>query len=201
MRPFSYVRAGDAGSAIALVRECPGSAFLAGGTTEVDLVRQDVLRPRLLVDINDLPLDLIEDLPDGGLRIGALTRMSDVARAPGVIERFPVISQALVLGASAQLRNMASMGGNLCQRVRCGYFRDVASPCNKRDPGSGCPAMDGMNRGHAILGGSGTRIATHPWTRWCTPAGRTGSGPSTSTSSSSCPAIPPIGSIRLTTAS
>ena len=109
MRPFSYVRAGDAGTAIALVRARPDSAFLAGGTTEVDLVRQDVLRPGLLVDINDLPLDLIEDLPDGGLRIGALARMSDVARAPGVMERFPVISQALVLGASAQLRNMASM--------------------------------------------------------------------------------------------
>jgi xanthine dehydrogenase YagS FAD-binding subunit len=162
MRPFSYVRAGDAGTAIGLVRARPDSAFLAGGTTEVDLVRQDVLRPGLLVDINDLPLDLIEDLPDGGLRIGALARMSDVARAPGVIERFPVISQALVLGASAQLRNMASMGGNLCQRVRCSYFRDVASPCNKREPGSGCPAMEGMHRGHAILGGSGTCIATHP---------------------------------------
>jgi xanthine dehydrogenase YagS FAD-binding subunit len=88
--------------------------------------------------------------------------MSDVAQAPAVAARFPVISQALVAGASAQLRNMASMGGNLCQRVRCSYFRDVASPCNKREPGSGCPAMDGMNRGHAILGGSGTCIATHP---------------------------------------
>ena len=104
----------------------------------------------------------IEDLPDGGLRIGALARMSDVARAPGVIERFPVISQALVLGASAQLRNMASMGGNLCQRVRCSYFRDPASPCNKRDPGTGCSALDGVNRGHAILGVSDHCIATHP---------------------------------------
>src|SRR6267143_886770 len=143
MRPFGYVRAADAGTAIALVRERPDSAFLAGGSTEVDL---DVLRPGLLVDINDLPLDLIEDLPDGGLRIGALARMSDVARAPGVIERFPVISQALVLGASAQLRNMASMGGNLCQRVRCSYFRDATSPCNKREPGSGCAALSGYNR-------------------------------------------------------
>jgi len=162
MRPFSYVRASDAGTAIALVRGRPDSAFLAGGTTEVDLVRQGVLRPGLLVDINDLPLDRVEDLPDGGLRIGALARMSDVARAPGVIERFPVISQALVLGASAQLRNMASMGGNLCQRVRCSYFRDPASPCNKRDPGSGCSALDGVNRGHAILGTSDHCIATHP---------------------------------------
>ena len=162
MRPFSYVRAGDASTAIALVRECPDSAFLAGGTTEVDLVRQDVLRPGLLVDINDLPLDLIEDLPDGGLRIGALARMSDVARTPGVIERFPMISHALVLGASAQLRNMASMGGNLCQRVRCSYFRDPASLCNKRDPGSGCAALSGFHRGHAILGTSDHCIATHP---------------------------------------
>src|ERR1700730_15747643 len=110
MRPFSYAGAADANSAITLVRGRPDGAFLAGGTSEVDLVRQDVLRPGLLVDINDLPLDLIEDLPDGGLRIGALTRMSDVARALGVIERFPVISQVLVLGASAQLRNIASIG-------------------------------------------------------------------------------------------
>jgi xanthine dehydrogenase YagS FAD-binding subunit len=162
VRPFSYARAADAASAIALVREHPRSAFLAGGTTEVDLVRQDVLRPELLVDINDLSLDQVEDLPDGGLRIGALARMSDVARTPGVIQRFPLISQALVLGASAQLRNMASMGGNLCQRVRCSYFRDPASPCNKRDPGSGCAALDGINRGHAILGVSDRCIATHP---------------------------------------
>src|SRR5215470_4192588 len=162
MRPFGYVRAGDTASAIALVGKHPDGAFLAGGTTEVDLVRQGVLRPGLLVDINDLPLDLVEDLPDGGLRIGALARMSDVASASGVIDRFPLISQALVLGASAQLRNMASMGGNLCQRVRCSYFRDAASSCNKRDPGGGCAALDGVNRGHAILGVSDKCIATHP---------------------------------------
>jgi xanthine dehydrogenase YagS FAD-binding subunit len=162
MRPFSYARAADAGAAIAAVREREDGAFLAGGTTAVDLVRQNVLRPGLLVDINDLPLNGVEDLPGGGLRIGALARMSDVARAPGVRERFPVISQALVLGASAQLRNMASMGGNLCQRVRCSYFRDPASPCNKRDPGSGCAALEGFNRGHAILGTSDKCIATHP---------------------------------------
>jgi xanthine dehydrogenase YagS FAD-binding subunit len=162
MRPFGYVRAPDAGTAIALVRERPDAAFLAGGTTAVDLVRQDVLRPGLLVDINDLPLDRIEDLPDGGLRIGALARMSDVARAPGVLERFPLIAQALVLGASAQLRNMASMGGNLCQRVRCSYFRDPASPCNKREPGTGCSALTGVHRGHAVLGVSEHCIATHP---------------------------------------
>ncbi|HEX6452812.1 MAG TPA: FAD binding domain-containing protein, partial [Trebonia sp.] len=129
MRPFSYARATDAEAAITLVRERADGTFLAGGTTEVDLVRQNVLRPGLLVDINDLPLGGVEDLPSGGLRIGALARMSDVAQAAGVRERFPVISQALVLGASAQLRNMASMGGNLCQRVRCSYFRDATSPC------------------------------------------------------------------------
>lgn len=162
MRPLSYARAADAGAAIALVARHPEGAFLAGGTTEVDLTRQDVLRPELLVDINDLPLDDVADLPDGGLSIGALARMSDVARAAGVLARFPVISQALLLGASAQLRNMASMGGNLCQRVRCGYFRDTTWPCNKRDPGSGCAALDGFHRGHAILGTSDKCIATHP---------------------------------------
>ncbi len=162
MRPVMYARVRDADTAIAAVRERSDAAFLAGGTTEIDLVRQDVLRPGLLVDINDLPLNRVEDLPGGGLRIGALARMSDVAQAPGVVQRFPVISQALLLGASAQLRNMASIGGNLCQRVRCSYFRDATSPCNKRAPGSGCAALDGFNRGHAILGTSGKCIATHP---------------------------------------
>jgi xanthine dehydrogenase YagS FAD-binding subunit len=162
VRSLSYARAADADTAIALVAEHPQGAFLAGGTTEVDLARQQVRRPGLLVDINDLPLDEVRDLPGGGLRIGALARMSEVAQLPAVLARYPVIAQALVAGASAQLRNMASMGGNLCQAVRCGYFRDVASSCNKRDPGSGCAAMDGMNRGHAILGVSDKCIATHP---------------------------------------
>jgi xanthine dehydrogenase YagS FAD-binding subunit len=162
MRPVSYARAASVDEAIAAVRSDGEGAFLAGGTTEVDLLRQNVIGPRLLVDINDLPLNRVEDLAGGGLRIGALARMSDVARAPGVVRDFPVISQALLLGASAQLRNMATMGGNLCQRVRCGYFRDAASPCNKRDPGSGCAALNGFNRGHAILGTSDWCIATHP---------------------------------------
>lgn len=161
MRPFDYTRATDTDTAIATVLEHPGGAFLAGGTTEVDLVRQNVLHPDLLVDI-DLPLDGVEDLPDGGLRIGALARMSDVAEEPRIAARFPMIAQALLLGASAQLRNMASMGGNLCQRVRCPYFRDATSPCNKRDPGSGCAAMTGYHRGHAVLGTSDKCIAAHP---------------------------------------
>jgi xanthine dehydrogenase YagS FAD-binding subunit len=162
MRPLSYARVADVDSAIATLTQSRDGAFLAGGTTEVDLVRQDVLRPTLLVDINDLPLNRVEDLPGGGLRIGALARMSDVAEVPSVRQRYPMIAEALVLGASAQLRNMASMGGNMCQRVRCSYFRDATSPCNKRDPGSGCAALNGFNRGHAILGTSDHCIATHP---------------------------------------
>jgi xanthine dehydrogenase YagS FAD-binding subunit len=162
MRPISYSRATDTTSAVATVSADPESAFLAGGTTEIDLLRLGVVQPGRLVDINALPLTLIEDRPDGSLRIGALARMSDVAEAPAVVERYPVIAQALVLGASAQLRNMASMGGNLLQRTRCSYFRDVHAACNKRVPGSGCAALEGINRGHAILGTSEQCIATHP---------------------------------------
>jgi xanthine dehydrogenase YagS FAD-binding subunit len=162
MRQVSYARATDVPGAVAAVSADPDSAFLAGGTTEVDLLRLNVVRPSRLVDINALPLTQIEDLPGGGLRIGALARMSDVAEAPGVAQQFPVIAQALVLGASAQLRHMASIGGNLLQRVRCSYFRDTASACNKREPGSGCAALEGINRGHAVLGTSEHCIATHP---------------------------------------
>jgi xanthine dehydrogenase YagS FAD-binding subunit len=162
MRPLSYARVDNVDDAVALVSADPASAFLAGGTNEVDLVRAGVERPDRLVDINALPLAGVEDLADGGLQIGALTRMTDVARSPAVTERFPAISQALLLGASEQLRNMASMGGNLRQRNRCAYFRDGLSPCNKREPGTGCAALDGLNRGHAILGTSEHCIATHP---------------------------------------
>lgn len=162
MRPFSYARARDVAEAIATVTADPGGAFLAGGTTEIDLARQNVVWPSTLVDINALPLDGVEELPGGGIRIGALARMSDVAESPVVVERFPLIAQALVQGASPQLRNMASMGGNLLQRVRCSYFRDAISPCNKREPGTGCSALEGVNRGHAILGTSERCIATHP---------------------------------------
>jgi xanthine dehydrogenase YagS FAD-binding subunit len=162
VRPLTYSRAVDVDDALALAAASPGSAFLAGGTTEVDLIRAGISPSDHLVDVNDLPLREVDDRDDGGLRIGALARMSDVARAPGVVDRYPAISRALVLSASEQLRNMASIGGNLRQRTRCPYLRDGISPCNKRDPGSGCAALDGFNRGHAILGTSGQCIATHP---------------------------------------
>jgi xanthine dehydrogenase YagS FAD-binding subunit len=162
MRPLTYSRATDLEDALALAAAHPASAFLAGGTTEVDLIRAGISRSEHLVDINDLPLRGVEDRPDGGLRIGALARMSDVARTPSVVERYPAISRALLLGASEQLRNMASLGGNLRQRTRCAYLRDGVSPCNKREPGSGCAALEGFNRGHAILGTSEHCIATHP---------------------------------------
>jgi xanthine dehydrogenase YagS FAD-binding subunit len=162
MRPLTYSRAADVDDAIALATSSPNSAFLAGGTTEVDLIRAGMSQSEHLVDINDLPLTAVEDRPDGGLHIGALARMNDVARTPSVVQGYPAISRALLLGASEQLRNMASMGGNLRQRTRCAYLRDGVSPCNKRDPGSGCAALDGLNRGHAILGTSEHCIATHP---------------------------------------
>jgi xanthine dehydrogenase YagS FAD-binding subunit len=162
VRPLTYARAATVEEAVALATHDPASAFLAGGTTEVDLIRAGIARPDHLVDINDLPLAAVEDLPDGGLRIGALARMNDVARAPAVVLRYPAISRALLLGASEQLRNMASMGGNLRQRTRCAYLRDGVSPCNKREPGTGCAALDGLNRAHAILGTSDHCIATHP---------------------------------------
>ena len=162
MRPITYSRAADTAGAIASVTADPTSDYLAGGTTEVDLLRQNVLTPRRLVDINDLPLAGVEAEPDGGLRIGALSRMSEVAASPDVRERFPLISEALEAGASPQLRHMASMGGNLMQRVRCSYFRDVASPCNRREPGTGCSAIEGFSRGHAVLGTSEYCIASHP---------------------------------------
>jgi xanthine dehydrogenase YagS FAD-binding subunit len=162
MRPLEYTRAATVDDAVALVAGDPRSAFLAGGTTEVDLVRLGVAQPDLLVDVNGLELAGVEELPSGGVRIGALARMTDTARAAVIVERYPAVSEALLLGASEQLRNMASMGGNLCQRVRCPYFRDNVSPCNKREPGTGCSALEGLNRGHAILGTSEHCIATHP---------------------------------------
>jgi xanthine dehydrogenase YagS FAD-binding subunit len=136
--------------------------FIAGGTTLLDLMKLDVERPSQVVDINRLPLDKVEKLPDGRLRIGALVRNSDLAHHPVVQSDYSVLSQALLSGASAQLRNMASTGGNLLQRTRCMYFRNGAMPCNKREPGAGCSAIEGVNRTLAILGGSKDCIATNP---------------------------------------
>lgn len=140
----------------------PNTAYLAGGTTLIDLVKLDVMRPTRVVDINRVPLDKIERLPSGGLRIGAMVRNSDLAWNEDVRRQYSVLSAALLSGASAQLRNMATTAGNLMQRTRCPYFRDNVSPCNKREPGSGCAAMEGYNRSHAIFGGSDACIATHP---------------------------------------
>src|SRR5262249_45830884 len=136
--------------------------FVAGGTTLIDLMKLNVMLPTALVDINSLPLDKIEALPDGGLRVGAMVRNSDLAHDEKIIQHFPVLSQAILAGASPQLRNMATPGGNLMQRTRCYYFRDTAYACNKRQPGSGCAAIEGFNRIHAVLGGSDQCIATHP---------------------------------------
>src|SRR6478672_6176114 len=161
MRAFTYERATDAGAAVAAVSRA-GAKFISGGTNLLDLMRLEIERPTHLVDISHLPLKAIEDLPDGGLRIGAQAANSDVAADMRVRTNYPVLSQALVSGASGQLRNKASVGGNLLQRTRCPYFYDTAAGCNKRDPGSGCSAIGGFNRIHAILGGSDACIATHP---------------------------------------
>jgi xanthine dehydrogenase YagS FAD-binding subunit len=161
MLPFDYVKARNENDAIDRMRAA-NAAFVAGGTTLVDLMKLNVMLPSSLVDINNLPLDKIESLPDGSLRVGAMVRNSDMAHHELVVKRFPVLSQAILAGASPQLRNMATTGGNLMQRTRCYYFRDTAYPCNKRQPGSGCAALEGFNRIHAVLGGSDQCIATHP---------------------------------------
>jgi xanthine dehydrogenase YagS FAD-binding subunit len=160
VRPFSYVRPDDAAAAHEAGR-ADDARFLAGGTTLVDLMRLEVMRPAVLVDVGRLPLAAIEP-HEGGLRIGAMARNSDVAHDPRVAEGYPVLAEALLAGASAQVRNMATVGGNLLQRTRCPYFRDVATACNKRAPGAGCAALEGYTRSHAILGGSDRCIATHP---------------------------------------
>jgi xanthine dehydrogenase YagS FAD-binding subunit len=164
MNPFTYSRASDANQAVAEISAKPQGKFLGGGTNLIDLMKMGVETPGQLIDINRLPLAQIEELPDGkGLRIGALARNSDVAEHSLIKERYPVLSEALLSGASPQLRNMATVGGNLLQRTRCYYFYDPAFPqCNKRNPGSGCGALDGYNRIHAILGQSEQCIATHP---------------------------------------
>ncbi len=163
MNPFTYSRAADAQQAIQAVVTQPKTKFLGGGTNLIDLMKMGVETPAQLVDINRLPLAQVEEMAGGGVRIGALARNSDVAEHPLIVERFPVLSQALLAGASPQLRNMATTGGNLLQRTRCYYFYDPAFPmCNKRNPGSGCGALKGFNRMHAILGQSEQCIATNP---------------------------------------
>ena len=168
MKTFDYVRPGTVQEAVAAASQ-PGAAYLAAGTNLLDLMKGGVSRPNRLVDISHLPdLDRIEDLADGGVRIGALVRNADLAHDRSFARRFPAVAEALLSGASAQLRNAATVGGNLLQRTRCTYFYDVASACNKRDPGSGCDARGGENRLHAILGWSESCIATHP-SDFCVP--------------------------------
>jgi xanthine dehydrogenase YagS FAD-binding subunit len=159
MRPFAYERAGDPAGALAAMG--PETRYLGGGTNLVDLMRLGVERPARLVDVARLP-GAVEGMPDGGLRIGASVRNSDLAADPLVRQRWPVLSQALLAGASGQLRNLATVGGNLLQRTRCSYFQDVTKPCNKRSPGSGCPAREGEHHNLAILGHSPACVATHP---------------------------------------
>ena len=161
MKAFTYQRADTTARAAAAAVK-PGAKIIAGGTNLLDLMKLQVETPSVLIDINRLPLDKIEETPEGGLRVGALVRNSDLAADPRVRQRYAVLSRALLAGASAQLRNKATTGGNLLQRTRCYYFYDVTKPCNKRSPGSGCAALAGFNRIHAILGGSDHCIATHP---------------------------------------
>jgi xanthine dehydrogenase YagS FAD-binding subunit len=162
MIPFQYERATDTANAVALLGRTPGAMFLAGGTNLVDLLKLGVAKTDLLVDVSHLALDRIEELPDGGIRVGAMVRNSDLAADRMIRTRYPVLAQALLSGASGQLRNMATTGGNLLQRTRCVYFQDVTRACNKRSPGSGCPAREGFHRELAILGASEACIATHP---------------------------------------
>jgi xanthine dehydrogenase YagS FAD-binding subunit len=162
MMSFSFIRVANIAEAIAAVADNPTAKFIAGGTNLVDLMKYDVERPTRLIDISRLPLADIADRADGGLRLGALVTNTKIAYDARVEQRYPLLASAILAGASPQLRNVATTGGNLLQRTRCHYFYDVATPCNKRAPGTGCPAIDGMNRIHAILGTSEHCIATHP---------------------------------------
>jgi xanthine dehydrogenase YagS FAD-binding subunit len=159
---FQYSRANNIADAVRQIAADPAAKFIAGGTNLIDLMKEEVERPSRLIDISRLPLNAIEETADGGLRIGALVPNSDLAYHPLIAQRYPLLGSAILAGASAQLRNMASTGGNLLQRTRCYYFYDSATPCNKREPGSGCSALNGLNRMHAILGASESCIATHP---------------------------------------
>ncbi|HJQ35376.1 MAG TPA: xanthine dehydrogenase family protein subunit M [Pyrinomonadaceae bacterium] len=162
MRPFKYVRATDAAAAARAVAANPRAKFLAGGTNILDLMKEDVERPDELVDVNRLGLAEIKATAGGGVSIGALAKNTDTANHPLIRKSYPLLTQAIVAGASAQLRNMATNGGNLLQRTRCQYFYDTAMPCNKREPGTGCGALEGLNRIHAIFGWSDKCVATYP---------------------------------------
>jgi xanthine dehydrogenase YagS FAD-binding subunit len=162
VRPFRYERATDVSNAVATIAATPNGAFLAAGTNLVDHMRLGIATPDVLVDVRQLTSSRIEDLPDGGVRIGAAVPNSDLAADRTIRRRYPMLSEALLSGASGQLRNLATTGGNLLQRTRCVYFQDVTTPCNKREPGSGCSALEGYNRDHAILGASEHCVATHP---------------------------------------
>jgi xanthine dehydrogenase YagS FAD-binding subunit len=162
MEPFRYERVDDARAAVALLSQEPSGAFLAGGTNLVDLMKLGVAQPQMLIDISHLSSNRVETLPGGGVRIGAAMRNSDLAADRHIRTAYPVLAQALLAGASGQLRNQATTGGNLLQRTRCVYFQDITKPCNKREPGSGCPAREGFHRTLAILGASDSCIATHP---------------------------------------
>ena len=159
---FEYARASNIADAVSLMAASPGAKFIAGGTNLVDLMKMHVERPAKLIDLSKLPLDKVEETAGGGLRIGALVRNTDLAYHPLVERRYPMLSSAIMAGASQQLRNMASVGGNLLQRTRCAYFYDLATACNKREPGAGCAAIGGHNRMNAILGTSDACIAVHP---------------------------------------
>ncbi|MFG2564053.1 FAD binding domain-containing protein [Streptomyces sp. NPDC048567] len=162
MKPFAYLRAETVTDAVRACAAHPGAKFLGGGTNLVDLMKLGVETPGMLVDVSRLPLDQVTDTADGGLRIGATVRNSDLAAHPAVRTRYPALSQALLAGASGQLRNIATTGGNLLQRTRCLYFQDTSKPCNKREPGTGCPAREGAHRDLAVLGHSEECVATHP---------------------------------------
>ena len=162
MKPFRYERASDGSSAIAMLAQEPESVFLGGGTNLVDLMKLGVAQPQVLIDVSHLPYNRVELLSDGTVRIGAAVRNSDLAADQIIRARYPMLAQALLAGASGQLRNLATTGGNLLQRTRCVYFQDTSKPCNKREPGSGCPAREGYHRSLAILGASEACIATHP---------------------------------------
>ena len=162
MKSFSYTKADNVAIAVSELAVDNAAKFIAGGTNLIDLMKENVARPSRLIDITPLPLNKIEDTEDGGLRLGALVTNADTAYNEQVEKRYPLLSKAILAGASPQLRNMATTGGNLLQRTRCYYFYDTATPCNKREPGTGCPAINGFNRIHAILGTSSECIATHP---------------------------------------